>query len=255
MKLHFQKSGEGPPVILLHGLLGSLQNWQHTARQLSKDFTVLALDLRNHGRSSHADEFSYPALTGDLLEFLADQQFELASLVGHSLGGKVAMHFALLHPARVTKLVVVDIAPKAYPPRHENTLASLLALDLAGARTREDLDAMLAPSVADRGLRQYLLKNAQRNELGGFRWRANLPALHANYEQLREAMPRNHPANTPALFIRGGRSRYVLDEDCAQLTRWFSRAEVQTIADAGHWVPTDAPEEFVETVRAFLKRA
>ena len=252
MKLHFQESGSGPPLILLHGLLGSHQNLLPLAKRLAAHFRVFAVDQRNHGASPHADEMNYEVLAGDLREFLRQQNLPRAVVLGHSLGGKTAMQFALAHPDAVDKLAVVDMAPRAYPPAHEELLDALLALELETLRRRDEIDAALAPAVPDKTLRQFLLKNLGRDTAGAFHWKPNLRAIRENYPRLNAALPTDQKFAGPTLFVRGGKSDYVSDADFVAARRLFPRAELRTIAGAGHWVHADAPDEFARTVLEFL---
>jgi esterase len=252
MKLHFRRLGEGTPLIVLHGLLGSLDNWQPLGRRIAECFQVFAVDLRNHGQSPHHDDVSYDAMAADLDEFMRTHGLPRAHLLGHSMGGKVAMQFALRHSDRVEKLVVVDISPREYPPRHARTFAALLALDLHKFHRREQLDAELAKSVDDVEVRQFLLKNVGRDVHGGFRWKANIRGLWESYERLTVAVTGETPCERPALFLRGERSDYVPAADHDLIRRLFPRAEFCEIAGAGHWVHADQPEAVCATVLKFL---
>ena len=253
MKLHFRTLGAGAPLIVLHGLLGSLENWQPLALRFAAHYKVFAVDLRNHGQSPHNDDVSYEAMTSDVEEFVCMHGLPRVHLLGHSMGGKVAMQFALRHPDRVEKLVVVDISPRAYPPRHKRTLTTLLALDLHKFRRREQLDAELAKSVDNAEVRQFLLKNAVRDSHGGFRWKANIRGLWDHYEHLTAAVSSDRPCHRPALFLRGEKSEYVPAADKALIRGLFPRAEFCTIKGAGHWVQADQPEAAFTSVLKFLK--
>lgn len=252
MKLHFREFGEGPPLVVLHGLLGSLDNWQPLARRFAGQFRVFAVDLRNHGQSPHHDDVSYEAMAADLDEFMRAHDLPQAHLLGHSMGGKVAMQFALRHPDRVGKLVVVDVSPRAYPPRHKRTLAALLALDLHAFQHREQLDAELAKSVEDIEVRQFLLKNVGRQAHGGFRWKSNIRGLWENYERLTMAVTGEKPCLRPALFLRGEKSDFVPEADQSLILGLFPGAEFCTIAGAGHWTHADQPEAVGAAVMTFL---
>ncbi len=253
MKLHFRKLGEGEPLIVLHGLLGSLDNWQPLARRFAEQFEVFAVDLRNHGQSPHHDDVSYDAMAADLEEFMRTHNLSRAHLLGHSMGGKVAMQFALWHPDRVQKLVVVDMSPRAYPPRHKRTLAALLALDLHRFQRRDQLDVELAKSVEDLEVRRFLLKNAGRDAAGGFRWKSNVRGLWENYERLTAAVTGEQSCDRPALFLRGDRSDFVPASDETLIRGLFPRAEFCTISGAGHWVHADQPDAVVAAVIKFLE--
>ncbi len=252
MKLNHQVVGSGPPLLILHGLLGSLDNWLPVAQQLAPHFQVFRLDLRNHGRSPQATEFNYEVMTADLAEFIRDQNLNSVHLLGHSMGGKVAMRFAQRHPDAVTKLVVVDMSPREYPPRYDGLLDALLALDLSMFRHRSEVDMALAAAVPDKAIRQFLLKNLGRDAAGALNWKANLAAIRANYHRVRAALPTIPAYRGPTLFVRGGKSDYIRDEDLVLIRQRFPPAIVQTIVGAGHWVHAEAPDEFLRVTTKFL---
>ena len=186
MQLHFQERGQGEPVVILHGLFGSSDNWSSISPQLAPYFHVFAVDLRNHGRSGHDGQMSYPIMAQDLHEFLNLQKLEWSHVLGHSLGGKAAMQFALSFPRRVRKLIVLDVAPRSYPPYHDGILSALLALDLTAYTTRKQIEDALAPAIPDLSLRQFLLKNLARDSSGGLHWRMGLAELNHSYARLCE---------------------------------------------------------------------
>ena len=252
MQLHFQSYGEGVPLIVLHGLFGSLDNWHSMSQKLAADFHVFAMDLRNHGHSPHAAEMNYPSMSEDLKEFVIEKQLSAINLLGHSLGGKTAMLFALNFPDLVEKLIVVDMAPRAYPPHHDEILTALLSLDLSAFKTRKEMESQLADSIPDLGVRQFLLKNVKRNSEGAFYWQMNLTAIKHNYGKLNEAIVSDRSFDKTALFIRGEYSNYIRDEDWSSIQKLFPQAQHCEIAGAGHWVHADAPEVFLRKVREFL---
>lgn len=252
MQLNFKSFGEGTPVVILHGLLGSLDNWQTFARKLSTRFKVFTVDLRNHGRSPHSDEHSYPAMVSDLEEFFTEHHIQQAHLIGHSMGGKVAMQFAVTHPEKALKLIVVDIAPKEYNGGHEVIFDALTSIDLAQITKRDEADALLARQIDDFAVRQFLLKNLDRTDDGGFAWKMNLPALIKNYGKINQAIHPEHPVAVSTYVIRGGRSGYVQDADRMRFQHIFPHTEFITISRAGHWVHAEAPEEFYTAVLAIL---
>jgi len=252
MKLHHHIVGHGPPLVILHGLLGSLDNWMPQAQSLAAQFQVFLLDLRNHGRSPHAEEFNYAALAADVGEFIRDQNLGRVHLLGHSLGGKVAMRLAQLHPELMATLIVADMAPREYPPQYAGILEALHALDLSRFQQRAEVDAALVPVAPDKNIRQFLLKNLGRDAAGQMRWKPNVAALRANYENIRRALPLTPACAGPTLFIRGGKSDYIRDEDVALIQQLFPRVKLETIATAGHWVHADAPAEFLQLVTEFL---
>lgn len=254
MKLFFRKMGEGEPVIILHGLLGASDNWLSIGRQLAERHTVYLLDMRNHGHSPHSKEFHYVIMASDVNEFMLDHEIRSAILIGHSMGGKVAMHLALDHPHKISRLVVVDIASKAYPPSYfKNIIETLTNVDLSGIKRRKEVDEQMAPNIPDSGVRNFLLKNLVRSRGNTFSWKVNLAALLDNVDMLSGEIYREEVFSNPALFIRGSNSNYVLDEDILLIKSRFPRAEIVTIPGAGHWLHVDAPEKFLETLTAFME--
>lgn len=252
MQLHFKESGQGRVVILLHGLFGSSDNWQPIVLRLAESFRVFALDQRNHGQSPHSAEMDYPLMAADVDRFFAAQALDRALVMGHSMGGKTAMQLALDFPHRVEKLVVGDMAPRAYAPAHDRILAALLALDLSWYQTRAQIEDVLAPEIPNPVLRRFLLKNLGRNSAGAFFWKINLRDIARNYWRLREPVAGGTPFPGPALFIRGGRSDYLQPGDEPLLRECFPAAEIRTMPEAGHWLHADQPEEFLRLVLDFL---
>ena len=252
MHLHFHEYGHGTPVVILHGLFGSLANWQTISRGLAARFRVLAVDQRNHGRSPHCPEMTYRLMADDMREFLDARGLSATHLLGHSMGGKTAMQFALSFPERVTRLVVADIAPRAYGSAHDRILHALLSLNLKLFRNRGDVEAALAPKVPDLGVRRFLLKNLARRMDGAFHWRASLENILHNCPALESAIDSSRPFEKPALFLRGARSDHIRNDDSADIHRLFPRARIVTITDAGHWIQADAPDACLEAVEDFL---
>ncbi|HYG21212.1 MAG TPA: alpha/beta fold hydrolase [Verrucomicrobiae bacterium] len=252
MTLNFREQGEGPPLIILHGLFGSLENWAHIAQQLSENFKVFTLDQRNHGSSPHSPDMNFPVLARDVSEFLKEHHIQRAHILGHSLGGKAAMEFALSECANVDRLVVVDMAPRGYPRRHDEIFQALLALRLEAFRTRAEVEQALAGDIPDLAVRRFLLKGLAQDEPGRFRWRFNLPVLFQRYGELTEAVAGGRVCDRPALFIRGGESDYVRHEDLPLIRKFFPHAEIATIESASHWVHAEQPEKFLDQTRKFL---
>jgi len=252
MQLNFKESGQGKPVILLHGLFGSSDNWYPIAKRLESGFKVFALDHRNHGQSPHSAEMDYPIMAADVERFIAAHGLESAFVIGHSMGGKTAMQLALHFPQRVEKLIVADMAPRAYASAHDKIFAALMALDLAKCPDRTQIENALAADIPNQVLRRFLLKNLGRNPEGGFYWKINLQDIAHNYWRLREPVAGDAPFTKPTLFIRGGRSKYIQPEDEPLIREWFPAAQIQTIPEASHWIHADAPEEFLRLVLAFL---
>ena len=253
MKLNFQSYGTGFPLIILHGLFGSLDNWQTISTRLGEHFQVFAVDQRNHGRSPHTDVFDYEVMAEDLREFMQSHGLVRAHLIGHSMGGKTAMEFALRHPELVEKMIVIDMAPKAYPPSHVPIFEALLPLDLGLFHDRREIADALAPFIPELAVRQFLLKNLTRDESGTFQWKLNLPAIYQNYDRLNQRIENSRHFTGPVLFIKGERSEYISEEDRELIRRLFPRAEVIAIPGAAHWVHADAPEPFVKAALDFLR--
>jgi esterase len=267
MELHFRKYGEtGPPLIIVHGLYGSADNWVSIARELSDRFEVYVVDQRNHGHSPHSDIHDYPSMREDLREFMDLQGIKKAVLIGHSMGGKTVMRFAEVWPERVQALVSVDIAPKSYrnlalasrtTANHSNMIDAMLKLDLSKVHTREDADHALATSIGSERIRSFLLKNLRR-EGEQFSWRINLGAFSDNLEKIFEGMDRETIAarggitGFPALFISGGNSDYIRAMDHQGIRDIFPTAEIVTIPGTGHWVHAEQPDLLVKTLKYFL---
>lgn len=252
MQLHFKQLGHGEPLVLLHGLFGSADNWFGVAPKLAEKFHVLIPDLRNHGHSPHHAEMDYPLMAADVEKFFAAQKIESAHVVGHSMGGKVAMQFALDFPALVKKLVVVDMAPRVYKRAHDHIFEALLELDLANFQTRPQIEAALAPKIPSLNLRRFLLKNLGRMEDGKLVWKMNLRGVAENYSRLGEVLNAGRPFVGPTQFIRGGKSNYLTATDEPEIRRLFPAAQIQVIPAAGHWVHADSPEEFLRLALDFL---
>lgn len=254
--LHHFDQGQGRPLVILHGLFGTLDNWQSLARRWATEagLRVISVDLRNHGRSFHSPEHTYALMAQDVLELFDHLQLDPdTTLMGHSMGGKVAMRFALDHPERLARLIVVDIAPRFSNMEHQNDIvAGLLAVDFTTCTNRQEADAALAKYVPNVGTRQFLLKNLYRTEDNIFAWRINLKVLAAQLAAIGEATTSAAQFLKPALFIRGGKSDYITAEDKLYgIPALFPHSQVATVVDAGHWVHAEKPEEIFEMVRAF----
>lgn len=259
VELNHRITGEGAPLILLHGLFGSLENLGGIARRLQDEWQIHALDQRNHGSSPHSDTMDYPAMAEDVIAYLDRQGIDKARILGHSMGGKVAMQVALQAPHRVEKIVVADIAPVSYKPRHDAILEGLKSLDLQNARTRQDADKFLSEFVDVPSIRQFLLKNLERvpreeQEEGGavFRWRLNLPVIDACYGNLAMAPEGDGPYEGPVLFLKGAESAYIQEKHREQIERLFPAAELRVIEDTGHWLHAEKADTFAALSRRFL---
>ena len=255
MNLAFRVAGEGRPLIILHGLLGSADNWRSMKRRLGAHCKVFAVDLRNHGQSPHSDIFDYDVMAADLREFVEQQSLRSIALLGHSMGGKVAMKFAIDYAEQVDRLVIVDIAPKPYEPAKRYMLEALLSLDLTRYKSFADVDSALAGEIPGESLRKFLLKNLARDENGYFRWKVHLEAIYRNYDKLATGVTSERIFDKPTLFIRGGRSNYIEDDDAPLIRRIFPQADIATLPEAGHWVHIDRPEEFFQAALNFLNKS
>jgi esterase len=253
MQLNYQRYGHGSPLIILHGLFGSLNNWNTLSKRFGEYYQVFAVDQRNHGASPHSDRSSYPLMAEDLRAFMQQQQLASASLLGHSMGGKTAMQFALSYPEQVAKLVVVDIAPKAYPPHHDTILDALCGLDLSQHSSRAELDQALADKIDSRPIRQFLLTNVTRDEAGRFVWKMNLDGIKQTYDQIVGAVEQHGRFDKPALFVRGETSDYIQNTDRPVIEALFPQARIVTIPGAGHWVHAEAPADFFAAALDFLR--
>ena len=250
---HRDLGGAGrPPLVILHGMLGSSRNWQTAGRELAANFHVHALDLRNHGDSPHAAEMTYAAMVADVIDWLDAQGLKRVTLMGHSMGGKVAMLLACRHPERVARLIVVDIAPKDYFwPAHRQEFAAMNELDLANLQSRAAADKLFEARVGGWAMRKFLLTNLAQDVDGRWRWTVNLPALTAALPAM-EANPLGAADRFagPALFITGGKSRYVESGDQAAILAHFPAAQVEILSATGHNPHIEAREAFVALVNS-----
>lgn len=252
MRLHVQTYGRGFPLIILHGLLGSQDNLATVSRGLSEERLVVGVDQRNHGRSPHSAEMTYPVMAEDIGELMDEAGFASADILGHSMGGKTAMEFALRCPGRVRHLVVVDIAPRAYAPSHLRILEAMLALDPARFAHRAEAEEALLAEIPDRRVCQFLLKNLTRDANGRLQWRLGLKEISENYSNVNSALAESRVFGGAVRFIRGERSDYIRDEDFELCRGFFPAATFSTVRGASHWVHADAPAEFLHIVRQFL---
>ena len=254
MKLHFTKFGSGRPLLILHGVFGSSDNWKTIGNALSAQHEVYLIDQRNHGLSPHSDAFNYQLMTADLLALMDREGIDQADLMGHSMGGKTVMNFATLHPDRVVQLVVVDIAPKYYPPHHENIFAGFHSLVLDEMSTRKEADTKLAQTIKEPVIRQFLLKNLHRELDGTFSWKINFEAIEKNMYQIGAALRPDQLFEGPTLFLRGANSDYIEHEDERLLKTHFPNAKLVSIAGAGHWIHAEQPEILKRTLENFLTK-
>lgn len=250
MQLFFREYGAGTPLIILHGLLGSSDNWLTQARAFEKRYHVYLVDQRNHGQSPHSDSMNYTVLADDLQEFIETHRLQRPVIIGHSMGGKTAMQFAITHPDQVRALVVVDIAPKYYPVHHDAIVHAMKSISLEQIRTRADADRMLSAKLKDAAVRQFVLKNLTRTDEGSYQWRVNLDVIERNLETIGAAIT-GSPYEGPTLFVRGSLSAYVEDGDWPQVLKLFPHARLVTLP-TDHWVQAEQPKLFAENVLDFL---
>ena len=268
MKLYFRKLGRGEPLVILHGLYGSSDNWFTFGKILSKFYEVYLIDLRNHGRSPRSDEHSYKLMIQDMAELFEQQQLEKAVVMGHSMGGKAAILFALRYPSKVSKLVVVDASPKSYENDpyiadqirlHKSIVAALSNFDVTAVQSREDADKALAKEIPNTRIRLFLLKNLKRDPKGQYFWTLNVKVIAQNLENILNDFDSDlwkgvdTPHNFPALFIKGQLSDYLLESDKSKILELFPNASIKTIPGAGHWVHAEQPELFISVLLKFLQ--
>lgn len=254
MKLNYKELGDGgKPLIILHGLFGSSDNWMTIGRKLSEKFHVYLVDQRNHGDSPHDDVHNYEVMAEDLEEFIESNNIENPHIIGHSMGGKTAMYFAVQHPDLYDNLVVVDIAPKAYPVHHDSILEGLCSLKLDELESRGDADKKLSEYVPEKGVRQFLLKNLTRNDKKEFEWKINLPILEKNIEVVGKGLEKRLTTEKDTLFIGGKNSNYIKSEDHIAINNFFPNARIKMVEGAGHWIHAEKPEEFLSLIEDFLK--
>ena len=262
MKLNYKELGDpkSQPLLILHGVFGSLDNWLTLGRQFAETYRVFLIDQRNHGRSPHDEKMNYAVLADDLYHFIEEHQLKNPLLIGHSMGGKVVMQYALTYPDTYEKMVVVDISPRKYNvSHHEAILNGLKAIDVENLKSRGEADEKLGQYIDEEGVRMFLLKNLARTK-DGFEWKMNLPVLEKSILKIGGAVTKNKNIDTAVdfndkstLFINGGQSRYIQEKDIPTIIKYFPTAHIHTIEEAGHWVHAQAPKEFFETVMNFLQ--
>jgi esterase len=253
MLLHYKEIGEGKPLVILHGLFGTSDNWQTHAKKLGEYYHVILVDQRNHGHSPWSEDFTYEHLADDLERLILHLGIDLFTLIGHSMGGKTAMYYSQKYPTRLEKMVIVDIGIKQYPMHHNEIIKGIKSLDLATISSRSAAEQAMIPFVDSYGVRQFLLKNLYWVEKGKLAWRMNVDVLEREMEEILAPIP-NIEVWTPTLFLRGAMSNYILDEDWDAIEEIFPDATLETIENAGHWVHSEQPDEFIEKVLGFIIR-
>jgi len=246
--------GSGKPLLILHGFLGMSDNWKTLGTQYAADgFQVHMIDLRNHGRSLHSEEFSYEIMVQDIFEYCQANNLEKINIIGHSMGGKVAMLLSTTHPELVDKLIVADIGPKFYPQHHQDILAGLNAVDFSKKPTRNEVEEIMSQYIPDFGTRQFLMKSLYWQEPGQLAFRFNLEVFNKKMDEIGVPLPQNAVFEKPTLFIRGGNSNYILDTDFENIKQHFPNFTVETIPNTGHWLHAENPTLFHQITSSFLK--
>lgn len=252
--LYAKIEGSGKPFLILHGFLGMSDNWKTFGNQMALEgYEVHMLDMRNHGRSFHSDAFTYADMVSDVKQYADANQLQEFVLLGHSMGGKVAMQFAVEYPERVAQLIVADIAPRSYAPHHQEILAGLQAVDFTQKPNRSEVDTIVAAYVPDASTRQFLLKSLYWKEPGQLAFRFNLEVFVKDQEQIGVPLQASAPYLGETLFLKGANSGYIQEKDQAMIAENFPNYQIVTISKAGHWLHAENPQEFYDAVKAFLK--
>ncbi len=257
MELYAKIIGAGKPMLILHGLFGMGDNWKTLGKRFADEggYQVHLVDQRNHGRSPHTDTFSYTAMAEDIKAYIEQHQLEKVVLLGHSMGGKTGMHLAVKYPELLSALIVVDIAPKVYPPHHESILEGLHELSNENLSSRREADEKLSKYIDQLSVRQFLLKNLYWKEKGKLELRMNFPVIEKNYDEVSKAIAEEEKYEGPTFFIKGENSGYIQDSDRNLLKQHFPKSQLLTIKSADHWVHAEKPEAFFEAVMGFLMHA
>ena len=251
--LNFKTFGEGPPLIILHGLFGMLDNWKSIGTELAKDFSVYLVDIRNHGRSPHYPSHTYSDIAADLNQWMEEQWLYEATLIGHSMGGKAAIQYAYDYPENLEKLIIVDIAPKTYTGGHETIIQALQSIPIDKVESRGEVEESLQTTIKDRGVILFLLKNLTRKKEGGFKWKMNLPVIAESYTTEIMASPDYQDTiDVDTLFVNGALSDYITSEDLPLLDKLFTNYRLKSCPDAGHWVHADKPQELISLFKEFI---
>lgn len=252
--LNFKHMGSGPPLIVMHGLFGSLDNWMTLGRKWSEDFSVYLIDLRNHGKSPHTSSHTTEEMAEDVIAFMDQQNLDSVAVLGHSMGGKVAMELALRFPDRIDSLIVADMGPQEYPRGHDRIFEGLQGVDFSQIEQRNDISDQLARYIKEPGTIAFLAKNAVRTD-HGFRWRMNLDVLEQDYENILKETVSEKSYDKRVLVLKGGKSPYVTEESRSLLHKLFPQVEIESLSGAGHWLHAEEPEIFYEKVKEFLLSA
>ena len=251
--LYSKIEGEGKPFLIIHGFLGMSDNWKTLGLQFAElGFQMHLLDMRNHGKSFHSNEFNYEAMTEDVKAYVDFYKLKNITILGHSMGGKIAMLFATLYPELTEKLIVADIGPKYYAPHHQSILTALNAVDFSKQPSRAEVDEIISEYISDFGTKQFLLKNLYWVEPGQLGFRFNLKVFNDKISEIGAALPIENHFNKPTLFLRGDKSDYILDADFETIYYHFPEAKIVTIPNAGHWLHAENPKAFYCEVENFI---
>ena len=255
MELFKHTMGDGDPLVILHGLYGISDNWYTIGKALAKRHRVIIPDLRNHGRSPHAYIFNYLVMTDDILELLDSEGLSSVNLLGHSMGGKLAMHLAIGYPDLVKRLIVADISPRTTSVRqhHLTLLQAMKSVDFDHFTDRKMIDSHLASAIPSPALRRFIMKSLVRVTPDRFAWRIHLEALEQNLDEIMEGIPDTQRFDKPTLFVRGADSDYITEEDFPLMRTIFPNHRLETIDQASHWLHADQPELFVQLVMEALR--
>lgn len=255
MELAYREFGKGQPLIILHGLFGQSDNWNSLAKRFAENgLHVFTLDQRNHGLSPHSEVWNYSAMAEDLKEFIETHHLHKPILLGHSMGGKTVMFFEMLFPGIADKIIVADIAPRAYEPHHDAVLKALNSVDFSEINTRKDAENMLGQYISDFGTKQFLLKNIywKEDETKQMDWRFNLKTITREYDNVGVSVPQGR-SEVQSLFVRGDKSDYITDLDISDIESHFPNYRLETVSNSGHWVHAEQPEAFFNVVMGFVK--
>lgn len=251
--LNYKIIGQGPPIIILHGLFGMLDNWNNFARKLEEaGFMVILIDQRDHGRSDHTDDFSYPLLANDLYNFMSENWIYDSVLIGHSMGGKTSLQFVSQYESMISKLIIVDIGIKKYESGHHDIFKALFSIPIDTITRRKEAEDLLFKELGNERIVQFLMKNLTRTKAGKYEWKMNLPLLYDKYPNILDEIKFKSPMDVDTLFIRGGKSGYISDEDWPGIKKAFTNSTLKTFEDAGHWIHVDKPDELFQTVIDFI---
>ncbi|MCC7050549.1 MAG: alpha/beta fold hydrolase [Bacteroidia bacterium] len=252
MNLFYREFGNGEPILILHGLFGLNDNWTNIAKALSAQFKIYTLDSRNHGQSPRSNEWNYDVMAADINDFLTQHCLEKVSIIGHSMGGKTAMRFAEIYPEKLKKLIVVDIAPRYYPPHHQAVIETLDNIDFSIIKSRKDAEIVLRATLNDEGIIQFILKNIYWKENNQLDFRFNYSVIRSKINEIGEANFEHGICTTPTLFIRGENSNYINLFDEEEIYQKFTSVQITTVTKAGHWVHAENPADFLKVVNSFL---